>query len=270
MPEYRKDLPPPTGRIAKLAIDERGYPVPFFVAYVDGKPDHRVMDGAKLVRAVRDKLCWICGEKLGRFVTFTIGPMCAVNRNSAEPPSHLDCAQYSVRACPFLSHPRAHRRDKGLPEGLGVAGIGLSRNPGVTMLWTTSADEVTVRRIHADPERGVGEGLLFHIGSPQNVECYCEGREASPAEIQDAITTGLPALRDAMVREAVADGVARGFRIIAESTARVYRILGLSDADAKKAIDDLANPDAEPPRIVIPKSGPIMPAHQPGTCPVRG
>lgn len=95
-----KDLPP---RIAKLPTDERGYPVPYFVEWIDGKPDFRVMSSKNLARAVKYRRCWICGEELGRFLCFTIGPMCGVNRISSEPPSHYDCARFAVSACPFLT-----------------------------------------------------------------------------------------------------------------------------------------------------------------------
>src|SRR5258706_13105104 len=76
-------------RIKNLPHDpERGYPIPFFVAYVNGKPDFRIADDEKRVRSVKERLCWICGEKLGRYLAFTIVPMCAITRPSAEPPMH--------------------------------------------------------------------------------------------------------------------------------------------------------------------------------------
>ena len=102
MTEYRQDLPQPIpDRILRLPV-ERGYPVPFFVDRVDGHYDFRVADARKLKLCVMKKLCWICGEPLGRNLTFAIGPMCAINRISAEPPSHRECAEWSARACPFL------------------------------------------------------------------------------------------------------------------------------------------------------------------------
>ncbi len=76
------EVPP---RIAKLPKDQRGYHVPWFVAWIDGVADFRVTDNAKLVRAVNERRCWVCGEKMGRHLAFLIGPMCAVNRVSAEP-----------------------------------------------------------------------------------------------------------------------------------------------------------------------------------------
>lgn len=72
------DMPP---RIARLPVNDAGYPVPWFVAWIDGKPDFRVIGPAKLPKAVKEGRCWICGDKItGPTVAFVIGPMCAVNR----------------------------------------------------------------------------------------------------------------------------------------------------------------------------------------------
>src|SRR5262245_54991717 len=116
MNRLRPDLPPLPSRIAGLPIDpERGYPVPWFVAWHDGKPEFRTADGRKFRQAIRDRLCWVCGQPLGRHLVFVIGPMCTVNRVTVEPPCHLDCAEFSVRACPFLSKPQMTRRENDLP-----------------------------------------------------------------------------------------------------------------------------------------------------------
>src|SRR5690348_7959044 len=108
-------------RIRKLPISDEGYPVPAFVEWIDCKPDFRVINGQHFRRCVEFKRCWLCGEPLGKFMTFVIGPMCGINRVSSEPPCHHDCALYSVKACPFLSQPRMRRNEKDLPEGGVVA-----------------------------------------------------------------------------------------------------------------------------------------------------
>jgi hypothetical protein len=90
-------------RMKHLPLNDQGYPIPFFVPYYEGKPEFRGFDPDKLRICVRLQRCWLCGEPLGKNMVFTIGSMCAVNRVSAEPPSHYGCAHYAAMACPFLS-----------------------------------------------------------------------------------------------------------------------------------------------------------------------
>lgn len=181
----RRDLPEPPSRVAKLPVDGRGYPVPWFVAWIDGTPDFRVVGERKVVDAVMFGQCWICGEKLGRHVAYVVGPMCAVNRVSSEPPSHRDCAVYAARACPFLVRPHMRRREAGLPtEAVEPPGVMLRRNPGVALVWVTK----TVRF-----RRGVG---LFDIGEPTETLWFAEGRPATRNEVVDSIDSGMPSLLD--------------------------------------------------------------------------
>src|SRR5262245_56582120 len=145
-------------RMQHLPINERGYPVPWFVAWLDaagkraepgtGTPDFRVVDTPKVGDAIRNKRCWLCGGPLGKYMSFVIGPMCAVNRVSSEPPCHHDCARYAVEACPFLTQPRMRRNKEDMPDGHEhPGGIMIERNPGVTLIWTTFSYRVV--RDHA-------------------------------------------------------------------------------------------------------------------------
>ena len=61
--------PTQPARIARLPV-HKGYPVPWFVAWIDGVPDFRVADGRKLWEAVRHSRCWVCGDKLGSKLAF--------------------------------------------------------------------------------------------------------------------------------------------------------------------------------------------------------
>jgi hypothetical protein len=186
-----RDIPMPP-HIRALPLDPRGFPVPWFVAVVNGIPDHRVANSAKFAPALKKKLCWICGQPLGRTVTFLIGPMCAITRTISEPPSHLDCCEYTVRACPFLSRPHAHRRAAGLPEDIvDAAGLGIKRNPGAICLWTTRLFK---------PFRA-GDGLLFRLGDPLECRWYAEGRPATPEEVHASVYSGLPSLYEAAFAE---------------------------------------------------------------------
>lgn len=174
-------------RMADLPVDERGYVVPWFVQWVDGKPEFRAMDPEKFVRAIKEKLCWVCGGKLGVHMTFVAGPMCGINRTSSEPPCHRECAEWSAVNCPFMSNPRMVRREDNLPEGAGeMAGFGLRRNPGVTMLWHTRGYEIF------KVENGFG--VLIMMGEPESVDWYAEGRRTTRSEVLESIETGLPNL----------------------------------------------------------------------------
>lgn len=189
----RAGLPELPSRMARLPVDARGFPVPWFVAWVDGVPDHRIIDKPKLARAIKHGHCWLCGEPLGRNKTFVLGPMCAVNRTVSEPPSHRACAVFAVRACPFLSRPHAHRRDAGLPEEVQEpGGVGLKRNPGATCLWTT--ERYHVWRVPGDAHSH--PGVLFRIGEPLATEWWTAGRWATRAEVDAAVAAGLPTLQE--------------------------------------------------------------------------
>lgn len=185
----RHGLPPLIPRIAKLPLNDGGYPVPFFVGYVNGKPDFRMTDPHKIRACINDSLCWICGEQLGRYKAFVAGPMCGVNRNSAEPPSHKDCAEWAVQACPFLVKPQMVRREDEMTKAheKSVPGIGIKRNPGAAMVWVTTSYKLV------NDGRG---GVLFQIGRPEEVTWWAEGKPATRAQVVESVRTGLPLLEE--------------------------------------------------------------------------
>jgi hypothetical protein len=178
-------------KMKRLPIDERGFPVPYFVPWIKGedgvlKPEFRGMDGERFAICVRLKRCWLCGQPLGAHQTFVVGPMCGVNRNTAEPPCHHSCATYAAQACPFLTQPRMRRNEKDMPAG-DAAGLMIKRNPGVTLLWTTKGYKLQ--------RSSGGTGVLFTIGPPEKVEWFAEGRAATRDEIMHSVETGMPLLR---------------------------------------------------------------------------
>jgi hypothetical protein len=178
----------------KLPIDKRGYPIPWFVDYLNGEPEFRAMDRRKFRRAINDRLCWVCGSALFGEEVFAIGPMCAVNRISSEPPSHRECALYSVRNCPFLSKPQMHRRTDEQIEKIKVpsAGVMVERNPGVMLLWYTRRHSLLT--VHNQPP--AVDGILFQLGRAFKLEWYSRGRAATREEILESFESGLPLLRE--------------------------------------------------------------------------
>lgn len=188
--QLRRDLPPIPPRMQVLPIEDRGYPVPWFVEWIDGKPDFRVMDRRKWGLAIRFGYCWLCGEPCGVLRTFVIGPMCGINRTTSEPACHLDCARFAAIACPFMTLPKAQYRKAAMPTGyVDAAGFPSDRNPGATCLWTTR--EFNVFRVPSDTGN---TGKLIRIGEPRSVEWFAEGRHATRAEVLHSIEGGLPDL----------------------------------------------------------------------------
>jgi hypothetical protein len=180
------NLPEAPPRIAKLPLDKRGYPVPWFVEWFNGEPDFRVISDAKRRRAFSVDLCWICGERMGVHQVFAVGPMCLINLTTAEPALHRDCAEYAVKACPFLTQPRRRRNDaEALPEGAHVDGVMIERNPGVTALV-----EAKGARRFSDRNGG----WLIRLVQPTRVDWWAHGRQATLEEVRASIDSGAPLL----------------------------------------------------------------------------
>lgn len=184
----RQFVGPMPVRISRLPRDKRGFPVPFFVKWIDNEPQFPVMDPDKFRTAVNHERCWICGERLGIFKAFCVGPMCCVNKVTSEPPSHLDCAKFAVLNCPFMANPRVGRQlggDDVVMQGAKVAGIMIERNPGVSAIWVTKT--FTLERHN---------GVLFRLGPPEKISFWASGRAATRAEVDESVRTGLPLLVD--------------------------------------------------------------------------
>lgn len=223
------ELDPLPRHMQHLPLDAAGRPIPWFAVYdpETGEHDFRVMDGHKLARAVRQRLCWVCGGRLGAYTTFVIGPMCAITKISAEPPSHTDCARWSAMNCPFLSNPAKDRRTTGLGDEpySNVPGLMITRNPGVTLLWTSK--KWTPFRVE--------NGVLFDIGEPTAIEWIRERRTATRAEILESIESGMPTL------EAEARQV--GQRAEADLAKKVKAALEIVEAMVRLPVDLDVTPD---------------------------
>lgn len=139
---------------------------------------------------------------LGAYLAFTVGPICGVNRTSSEPPSHRDCAEFAVRACPFLTQRELERRTSGLPDAITKApGLAIAHNPGVVMLWITRSYRPWQVPEEAVDGYGAQPGVLFEMGEPLVIECYRQGRPATQVEIAAAIAQGVPYLQATAERE---------------------------------------------------------------------
>jgi hypothetical protein len=191
------NVPRRIDKLPRWRIMGQDYPVPHFVTWIgeDGKPtkgntgtpDFRVMNMDRWLRCWKAGLCWVCGEKLGVYKAYVIGPMCAVTRTTSEPGSHLECAVYSAQACPFLSNPKMKRGSevKELPaNSQEPVGFFISRNPGVACIWVTKS--ATRFKAH--------NGTLITLGDPEAVHWFAHGRAATCEEVMASIESGYPAL----------------------------------------------------------------------------
>ncbi len=174
-------------QVRALPRDSKGRPIPWFAAELDGGVrEFRIADANKRIRALRDQLCWVCGQNLPKKVTFALGPMCAINRITAEPPVHHACAVYSAQACPFMVRPQMVRRTGGLeniPNLVDAPGVHIDRNPGGMLLWTCYKFKL-IR-----PTFGV-PGVLISVGDPVEVSWWTQGRAATGAEVTAMLEAG--------------------------------------------------------------------------------
>ena len=187
-------LPKAPERVARLPTDRRGFPVPWFVSWRDGEPDFPVVDGAKLGMAWEGEKCWVCGDRLGAWRSWVVGPMSVIEGASPEPPAHHECAVFSLCACPHLSSPTAahSERYRHLPGHLAQANISKIRS-GAAALWITKGRGATPFR--------AGDGVLFKLNEPSRLEWYSGGRRATSAEVREAVAVGLPTLQTTAEKE---------------------------------------------------------------------
>lgn len=180
-------IPVPDSVRALPVCPTRRIPVPWFVPWVNGKAEFRAADAGKRRLALSAKLCWVCGARVRDRMAFVLGPMCVVTRTTAEPACHVECAVFSVRACPFLSRPHmARRRADDLPT-VAPPGLFIDRNPGAACVWSTTEYE---------PFGDGRGGTLIRVGDPirDMVSWWAEGRKATRAEVEESVRTGLPVL----------------------------------------------------------------------------
>lgn len=183
-PRPAVDMP---SRIRALPRDDKGRPIPWFVATLpDGRRDFRVVDPRRRIEAIRDGVCWVCGQKLPRAeYTFLLGPMCTLNRITGEPPSHYQCALYAVKVCPFMVRPQMVRRTGGL-DGVDLTpppGVHVDGNPGGIVLWMCRGYKLS------RPPIGQA-GILITVGDPVGIGWWTQGRPAGREEAAAILRAG--------------------------------------------------------------------------------
>jgi hypothetical protein len=188
---------PIPARLRGRPRDARDFIVPYFVQWFEdskpspeglGVPDFRVVNTERFYGCIKHNICWLCGGILGSYHSFVLGPMCAVTRTTSEPGSHRECAEYALKACPFLIRPRMRRNPSEYPgEVAPVAGFFLDHNPGIFALWISRQPAKPFK-----PEKG-GAGVLLTVQDPVEVGWWKEGRLATREEVDWALEKGVEA-----------------------------------------------------------------------------
>ena len=124
----------------------------------------------EFARHHNERLCAMCGVKLGKYVTFTIFNLAAtVNRVVSDLPSHLKCAEAAVNR-PDLATTCA--------------------------LWTCRGYALFL------DEQG---RPLLELGNPDSVTWWREGRPATRQEVMETFRSGLPLLEAACELETLVE-----------------------------------------------------------------
>jgi hypothetical protein len=150
-------------RMRTLPRDKRGYPIPFIVMINKGVPLFTVNDFNLVHDCITKALCSVCGKRLTDDLWFVGGSRAFLSSSGAflDPPMHQECAEYSLRVCPFLAAPNWTRSlgskiAAALPEGLKLKKaefvgplqpelFGLGMTYHYHTLWENNAPKFVIR-----------------------------------------------------------------------------------------------------------------------------
>lgn len=169
-------------RIASLPTNELGIPIPWFV-----RPafpfDFRVLRDSALHEAWRREICWICGQPLGVYKVYVVGPLSAIQRVSSEAACHRDCADYAMMVCPFIANPKMVRGGRDYPVDIVQMADYELQNPGIYLQW-----------VSREPYRSL-EFSYLKLPQWNELIWWKQRRRASREEVCDALFAGAKKLR---------------------------------------------------------------------------
>lgn len=148
-------------RMAQLPRDARGLPLPYMTGDTG---DFRIIDRERWEEIVTRRLCGICAQELDYWIAFVGSQGNVDTRVFLDPGMHVECARYSIEACPFLSLPHARRSGRALPaDGRVYTAPPVRERPPRMALYLTRGFEITVHP-------GVGRAIL--AAAPKSVEWF--------------------------------------------------------------------------------------------------
>ncbi len=157
-------LPPMVSRrFRHLLHDTNGFPIPWHVAVIAGRPAFGLLRDRAVEIASSENRCWVCGHRLGTYLGFAGDVATAITRVALQPPSHRDCLLEAIEL-----------------------GIPAMRSPGVRLVWVTRNYDPAV----ADD----GRTTIWRLGPPRSTRWFLDGRAATHDEVSEAMAEQLPAL----------------------------------------------------------------------------
>jgi hypothetical protein len=112
-------------RLRRLPIDpRRALPIPFTTPILPDGTGQWGITSTELVgeRCWRDKLCGVCGDPLPFWIAFVGGPGSADRWRGAytDPWMHEQCAEASIKICPYIARPKVPRVSDTLQLPLAI------------------------------------------------------------------------------------------------------------------------------------------------------
>ena len=139
-------------------------PIPFITKLnADGTPHFSQNEPDRILEVIRGQLCGMCGQPIGKRVSFIGSPEELAARLFIEPHQHPPCARYTSTACPYLRNPDylvKHRPHVGVLNRPRDQ-LKTQPRPEFVAIYTTEEFEVVIA-----PSRVP----LFKVGKPLNIQ----------------------------------------------------------------------------------------------------
>ncbi|WP_433531230.1 hypothetical protein ACQPYA_03725 [Micromonospora sp. CA-263727] len=136
----------------------------------DGRYRFGAIDAERLLAALTDRICQICGNPMDRPFVFAMRDVDLSRLISSEPAMHPECAKYSVAACPMLAGTMSRYRAQG-SDSPASAGDPAGVRPGHAahswrLLWTSGYRRVWDPRTRTP----AAQILLTHLHRVQRIK----------------------------------------------------------------------------------------------------
>jgi hypothetical protein len=161
--------PPIAERLRRLPPDDQGRPVPWFVQWVDGRPCYDKTDPRCFDVAVHQHLCWVCGQRLGTYLSWALEPISIITRRAGVPPQHRECAIHATELWP------------------------LPNIPEIQLVWTGKSYQWSESK----------GAYTFELGPHEQLLWLRKGLPAGRADVIEAVAKRLPEVRERTLATAV-------------------------------------------------------------------